>query len=55
VAWIKAVLVSPGLARAFAHAIPGVLPHALPEGAMSQVAGLARMFGAPQQRPEAVG
>lgn len=55
VAWIKAVLVSPGLTRALAHAMPGLLPQAFPEGAMRQVAGLARMFGAPQQEPEAVG
>jgi flavin-dependent dehydrogenase len=55
VAWIKAVLVSPGLTRAFAHAMPALMPHAFPEGAMPQLAGFARMFGAPEQeQPEAV-
>lgn len=55
VAWIKAVLCSPGLVRGFVHSMPALLGHAFPEGAKAQVTAVARMFGAPQQEPEAVG
>ncbi|MDR0360830.1 MAG: NAD(P)/FAD-dependent oxidoreductase [bacterium] len=54
VAWIKAVMCNPGLVRAFGHAMPGLLQHAFPDGAKAQVTAVARMFGAPEQEPEAV-
>jgi flavin-dependent dehydrogenase len=55
VAWLKALLLSPGVMRAFTHAVPGLIPLAFPPEAMPRIAGLARMFGAREEQPEAVG
>jgi flavin-dependent dehydrogenase len=46
-AWVRAVLCSPGLTRVFAHALPALLPQAFPPEAMPQLSGIARVFGAP--------